>query len=57
MRTPAPLMNPRVFANRGFAAAFAVALVYGASIFGTTYLIPSSFRPSRATPRRGQGWC
>jgi EmrB/QacA subfamily drug resistance transporter len=40
MRTPAPLMNPRVFANRGFAAAFAVALVYGASIFGTTYLIP-----------------
>ncbi len=38
--SPAPLMNPRIFANRGFSGAFAVALVYGACIFGTTYLVP-----------------
>ena len=39
-RCPAPLLNPRVFLHRGFAGAFAVALVYGACIFGTTYLLP-----------------
>ncbi len=38
--SPAPLMNPRIFADRGFAGAFAVALVYGACIFGTTFLVP-----------------
>ena len=38
--TAAPLLNPRIFANQGFAGAFAVALVYGACIFGTTYLLP-----------------
>jgi len=37
---PAPLLDPRVFRNIGFAGAFAVAVVYGASIFGTTYLLP-----------------
>ena len=40
LRCPAPLLNPRVFLHRGFAGAFAVALVYGACIFGTTYLLP-----------------
>ena len=35
-----PLMNPRVFANRGFAAASMVAFIYGAAIFGSTYLLP-----------------
>lgn len=39
-RCAAPLLDPRVFRNAGFAGAFAVALVYGASIFGTTYLVP-----------------
>ncbi|MCO6415024.1 multidrug efflux MFS transporter [Siccirubricoccus sp. KC 17139] len=38
--TPVPLLNPRIFAHRGFAGAFAVAIVYGACIFGTTYLLP-----------------
>ncbi|TDH59316.1 DHA2 family efflux MFS transporter permease subunit [Dankookia rubra] len=40
LHTPAPLLNPRVFGNIGFAGAFCVALIYGASIFGSTYLIP-----------------
>jgi EmrB/QacA subfamily drug resistance transporter len=40
MRAAAPLLNPRLFANRGFAGAAAVAVVYGACIFGTTYLAP-----------------
>lgn len=40
LRVGAPLLNPRLFANRGFAGASAVALVYGACIFGTTYLAP-----------------
>lgn len=40
LRTPAPMLNPRIFANRGFAAASAVAVVYGVGIFGTTYLAP-----------------
>ncbi len=35
-----PLMDPRVFANRGFAAAAMVAFIYGAAIFGSTYLLP-----------------
>ncbi len=40
MLVPAPLLNPRLFANQGFSAAFVVALLYGAGIFGTTYLLP-----------------
>ncbi|MDB5375024.1 MAG: Drug resistance transporter, EmrB/QacA subfamily, partial [Belnapia sp.] len=39
-RCSAPLLNPRIFLHRGFAGAFAVAVVYGACIFGTTYLLP-----------------
>lgn len=37
---PAPLMNLRVFAHGGFAAAAMVAFIYGAAIFGSTYLLP-----------------
>ncbi|HYF09077.1 MAG TPA: DHA2 family efflux MFS transporter permease subunit [Acetobacteraceae bacterium] len=40
LKTPAPMLNVRIFANRGFAAASAVAVVYGVGIFGTTYLAP-----------------
>ena len=40
LAAPAPLMDPRVFANRGFAAAAMVAFIYGAAIFGSTYLLP-----------------
>jgi MFS transporter, DHA2 family, multidrug resistance protein len=40
LRTPAPMLNVRIFANRGFAAASAVSVVYGVGIFGTTYLAP-----------------
>lgn len=40
MTTPAPLMNPRVFAERGFGAAAVTSVIYGAGMFGSTYLIP-----------------
>ncbi len=50
----APLMNPRVFAHGGFAAAAMVAFIYGGAIFGSTYLIPllveivQGYTPTRA---------
>lgn len=40
LRTDAPMLNPRLFAARGFACSAAVALVYGAALFGSTYLAP-----------------
>jgi EmrB/QacA subfamily drug resistance transporter len=40
LRAKAPMLDPRIYANRGFACASAVALVYGAALFGTTYLAP-----------------
>ncbi len=40
LRAEAPLVDLRVFANARFAAAAAVALIYGAGIFGSTYLVP-----------------
>ncbi|MBK1660935.1 DHA2 family efflux MFS transporter permease subunit [Paracraurococcus ruber] len=40
LQAQAPLLNPRVFGNLGFSGAFCVAMIYGASIFGSTYLIP-----------------
>ncbi len=40
LRCKAPMLNPRIFANRGFACASAVAAVYGGALFGTTYLAP-----------------
>jgi MFS transporter, DHA2 family, multidrug resistance protein len=38
--TRTPLFDPRLMAHRGFAAAFCVAFLYGAALFGTTYLAP-----------------
>ncbi len=40
MWTPTPLFDPRIMAHRGFSAAFCVAFLYGAALFGTTYLAP-----------------
>ncbi len=40
MTTPTPLMNPRVFTERGFGAAAMTSVIYGAGMFGSTYLIP-----------------
>ncbi len=40
MLAPAPLMDPRVFLHGGFAMASIVAFIYGAAIFGSTYLVP-----------------
>ncbi|MBW8269175.1 DHA2 family efflux MFS transporter permease subunit [Caldovatus aquaticus] len=39
-KAPAPLLNPRVFAERGFGASAVTSLIYGAGMFGSTYLIP-----------------
>lgn len=38
--TPAPMLNLKLYANRTFAAASAVALIFGAGIYGSTYLMP-----------------
>ncbi|WP_240790022.1 DHA2 family efflux MFS transporter permease subunit [Roseomonas sp. HF4] len=54
LRTDAPMLNPRLFAVRGFACSAAVGLVYGASLFGSTYLAPlfvqtiQGYTPTRA---------
>jgi MFS transporter, DHA2 family, multidrug resistance protein len=40
LHTDAPLVDLRVFGNARFAAASAVAVIYGAGIFGSTYLVP-----------------
>ncbi|MCW5633512.1 MAG: multidrug efflux MFS transporter [Rubrivivax sp.] len=40
LRTPAPMLNLAMFANRSFAGAAIVSFIFGAGIFGTTYLIP-----------------
>lgn len=40
LRIDAPLVNLRVFTNPRFAAASAVGVIYGAGIFGSTYLVP-----------------
>ncbi len=40
LRVDAPLVNLRVFANPRFVAASAVGVIYGAGIFGSTYLVP-----------------
>lgn len=51
---PAPLMDLRVFTHWGFAAAAVVAFIYGAAIFGSTYLLPllvqivQGYTPTRA---------
>ncbi|BDG71186.1 DHA2 family efflux MFS transporter permease subunit [Roseomonas fluvialis] len=40
LRTDTPMLNPRLFAVRGFACSAAVGVVYGAALFGSTYLAP-----------------
>lgn len=40
LRADQPLVDLRVFANPQFTAAAAVAIIYGAGIFGSTYLVP-----------------
>lgn len=39
-RTRAPMLNLKLFTNRTFAAASLVAFIFGAGIFGSTYLVP-----------------
>jgi len=40
LRTAAPMLNLKLFANRTFAAASVVAFIFGAGIYGSTYLVP-----------------
>ncbi len=40
LRVEQPLVDLRVFASARFAAAAAVSVIYGAGIFGSTYLVP-----------------
>lgn len=40
LHTPAPMLNLQLFANRSFAGAAIVSFIFGAGIFGSTYLIP-----------------
>jgi EmrB/QacA subfamily drug resistance transporter len=40
LKTPQPMVNLAVFGISRYAAAAAVALIYGAGIYGSTYLVP-----------------
>ena len=40
LRSASPMLNLQLFANRTFAAASLVAFVFGAGIYGSTYLVP-----------------
>jgi EmrB/QacA subfamily drug resistance transporter len=40
LKTPKPLLDVRMFANRQFAAASVVAFIFGAGMLGSTYLVP-----------------
>ncbi|MFJ4289500.1 DHA2 family efflux MFS transporter permease subunit [Cupriavidus sp. NPDC089707] len=54
LRAPHPLMNMRLYSYRQFAAGAVVAFIYGAGLFGSTYLLPVymqmalEYTPSRA---------
>lgn len=54
MRAAEPLMNMRLYSYRQFAAGAVVAFIYGAGLFGSTYLLPVymqmalQYTPSRA---------
>nr|WP_261634709.1 DHA2 family efflux MFS transporter permease subunit [Cupriavidus gilardii] len=54
MRAADPLMNMRLYSYRQFAAGAVVAFIYGAGLFGSTYLLPVymqmalQYTPSRA---------
>jgi len=40
LRAPDPLMNMRLYSYRQFSAGAVVAFIYGAGLFGSTYLLP-----------------
>lgn len=40
LRAAAPMLNLKLYANRAFASASVVALMFGAGIYGSTYLVP-----------------
>ncbi|MCP4065863.1 DHA2 family efflux MFS transporter permease subunit [Hyphomonas atlantica] len=40
LRTPAPMLNLKLFTNRVYAGASVVAFIFGAGIYGSTFLIP-----------------
>lgn len=40
LRTPSPMLNLKLFANPVFASASVVAFIFGAGLFGSTFLIP-----------------
>lgn len=40
LHTPSPMLDLQLFANRSFAGAAIVSFIFGAGIFGSTYLIP-----------------
>ena len=40
LRSPRPLVNMRVLANAQFSSASLVAFIFGAGLFGSTYLVP-----------------
>jgi len=40
LRTPAPMLNLKLFQVRGFAGAALVAFIFGAGNYGSTYLVP-----------------
>ena len=54
LKTPQPLVNLAVFSNSRYAAAAVVALIFGAGIFGSSYLVPlfvqtvQGYTPTRA---------
>jgi predicted MFS family arabinose efflux permease len=54
LRAPYPLMNMRLYSYRQFSAGAVVAFIYGAGLFGSTYLLPVymqmalSYTPSAA---------
>lgn len=54
LRTPAPMLNLKLFTNRVYAGASVVAFIFGAGIYGSTFLIPlfvqtiQGYTPTRA---------
>jgi predicted MFS family arabinose efflux permease len=54
LRTPAPMLNLKLFTNRVYAGASVVAFIFGAGIYGSTFRIPlfvqtiQGYTPTRA---------
>lgn len=49
-RAAHPLLNPALFAHRPFAMGGIVAFIYGAALFGSTYLVPVFMQVALALP-------